>query len=358
MNLAERWEMIMRMKRSVVTGMMLAMLLGFVGLGTDTSDVAQAAPPARGVVVVANRASGNLSVIDVVTDTASTVLMPAGTNTPEPMYVVHSRTSGRVFVGDRANDRVVAFDARDWSVDGMVAAGSGVFHMWADPQDKQIWVNNDIDNTSTVFNPRTLKVLATVSMPADLVTAGGKPHDVVLDNRHAYVSLLGAQGWIVKFSKKTFQEVDRAMVGDDPHVSLTQTNGNLYVPAQGSNTVQVLDRRTLDVVTTLAVPGAHGAGMAGQQRRFYTTNLPGGGTDAIFTIDTKTNALVGSPVDAPFPVPHNIALTHQATKMYVTHSGGTADKVTVFDLTGKNRVPVYLGAVTVGLNPFGLAYVK
>ena len=59
------------------------------------------------------------------------------------------------------------------------SCGDGVFHMWSDPHDRQLWVNNDIDKTATVIDPVSLNVIATVPMPADLVADGYKPHDVV-----------------------------------------------------------------------------------------------------------------------------------------------------------------------------------
>ena len=102
------------------------------------------------------------------------------------MYVVYVAAKNQVFVGDRANDRVVVFNANDFSVEATVGTGAGVFHMWADPQNKQLWVNNDIDNTSTVIDPVTFGTLATVPMPADLVMLGAKPHDVVLNPRGTY----------------------------------------------------------------------------------------------------------------------------------------------------------------------------
>ena len=92
-------------------------------------------------------------------------------------------------------------------------------------------------------------------------------------------------------------------------------------------------------------------------RFFYTANLPGGGTDALFTIDTRRNKLVGTPTDSPFPVPHNIALTTNNKRLFLTHSGATADKVTVYKMNGGHPVPQYLDDVTVGLNPFGIALV-
>ncbi len=321
--------------------------------------------PARGRVVIANRNSGTILVIDAISnEVTGTYDLPAGPgdSAPQPMYVVYSSTKNRVFVGDRANNRVVVFSARDFSVEATVEAGAGVFHMWADPQGKQLWVNNDIANTTTVIDPNTLEVLATVATPADLVAQGGKPHDVILDSQgtYAYVTVLGlpvAFDYVVQYSTETFMEVGRAEVGKDPHLSLARQNDYLYVPSQNSNVVVVLNRETLERVDEISVPGAHGAGMTRNGKFLYTTNLPGGGKNALYTIDTRTNSVIGGPVDTPYEVPHNIALTPNNHKLFVTHSGGTADKVTIYTMSGNDPIPVLSGEVTVGLNPFGLAYV-
>lgn len=337
-----------------------ALLLGlstFLPVGTVYADGGH-----KGEVVVANRGSGSISIIDAQTDELiDTIPLPAGDNPPEPMYVVFSKKGNFVFVGDRANDRVVAFDADDYSVVDTVDAGAGVFHMWADDRDQFLWVNNDIDNTSTVIDPVTLEVITTVDMPADLLAKGYKPHDVILDPKgsFAYVTLLGGSDpndYLVQFSTDTFAEVNRAAVGKDPHVSLTRTNDLIYVPAQNSNIVSVFDRETLELVDEIAVPGAHGAGMAPNGQVFYTTNLTGGGTDGLFAIDTKTNTVIDS-ADTLYAVPHNIVVTKNK-KLFLTHSGGTSDKVTIYTVSADDPVPFLIGEVTVGLNPFGLAYVS
>ncbi len=337
----------------------------FIGLLPVGAAEAGANGPTHGKIVVANRGSGDISVIEARTGTLITTIdlpQAPGENLPEPMYVVYTRVGDQFFVGDRANDRVVAFDADDYSVIGTVPAGEGVFHMWADFRGRQLWVNNDIDNTTTVIDPSTLTVLATVPTPADLVAQGGKPHDVILDpkGRIAFVSVLGLPGendYVIQYSTATFLETGRAAVGKDPHLSVSPRNRLLYVPTQGSNAVYILNRNTMAVVDVLAVPGAHGAGMSYNGKTFYTTNLPGGGTDALFTIDTRTNAVIGEAVDSPYAVPHNIALTPFPDKLYVTHSGGTSDKVTFYNVSSSDPIPVLAGEVTVGLNPFGLSYV-
>jgi len=351
--------MLLSRRSLLVLSLLVAGLSSFAGSTTALPLAGHGSP--HGKIVVANRGSGDISVIDVETDHVRTVPMPAGTNPPEPMYVVYTRAGKHVFVGDRANDRVVAFDSRTFAVVGTVPAGAGVFHMWADPTERQLWVNNDIDNTSTVFEPRTLAVLATVPMPADLVAMGGKPHDVVLDLRFAYVTMVGFAGpndYVIKFDLHTFAEVGRAAVGKDAHVSLTLRNRKLYVPCQNSDTVYVLNRYTMGELTQLPVPGAHGAGMASNGKDFYVTNLTGGGPEGLWIIATPTDTLVGGGVDTPFATPHNIALTPGPRKLYLTHSGATSDQVSIYDITMPDAVPSHVRNVTVGTNPFGLAFVR
>jgi len=349
------------MRKTVLflAALMLA-LSAFLPVGTVYAD----GVGPQGDVVVANRGSGSISVIDARSHAVVTIPLPAGDNTPEPMYVVFSKKGNYVFVGDRANDRVVAFDADDYSVAGTIPTGAGVFHMWADDRDRFLWVNNDVDNTATVIDPVTLEVITTVEMPANLVADGSFPHDVILDpkGRFAYVTMLGGASpndYLVQFSTDTFEEVNRVEAGHDPHVSLTQNNDLIFVPAQGSSTVFVFNRNTLELVDEIAVPNAHGAGMAPNGQVFYTSNIGDGGTHGLFAIDTKTNAVLGStdtPPDNPIAVPHNIVVTKNK-KLFLTHSGGTSDTVTIYDVSAANPVPVYLDEVTVGLNPFGIGYV-
>ena len=68
----------------------------------------------------------------------------------------------------------------------------------------------------------------------------------------------------------------------------------------------------------------------------------------------KSNTVIGT-ADTPYPTPHNI--TAAGNKLYVTHSGLTADKVSIYSASRSNPVPVLIGEATVGLNPFGLGYV-
>ncbi len=339
---------------------LVAVALAVVACGDDDSTSPEVTP---GHAVIANRGSGTISVINANTLEVQNFGLPAreGDSPPEPMYVVHVATLNRVFVGDRANNRVVAFDDETFEEEGTVDAGNGVFHMWADPLGDQLWVNNDVDNTTTVIDPASLTVIATVPTPADLVAMGGKPHDVIVgpNGHYAYISVVGldSDDYVVQFDTGTFVETARATGGKDSHLSLAEQHNWLYVPSQNTGEVLVMDRSTLALSTTIEVPGAHGAGMSNSGEYFYTTNLPGGGTDGLYTIATSTNTLVGDPTDCPYAVPHNVVLSSDDRQLFVTHSGGTSDKVTVYEIDGADPTPTYVGEVTVGLNPFGLAFV-
>ena len=303
-------------------------------------------------VVVANRISGDISVINAKNNKViGTYIMP---DNGEPMYVVHVRQAGLVYVGDRANNRVVAFDEKTFAVMGTVPAGNGVFHMWASPNGKRLWVNNDIDNTTTVINPITMQVRGTAATPADLVALGGKPHDVFAgpNNKFAYVSVLGVAGandYIIKYNNQ-FQEVGRTAVGKDPHIYANRINNKLYVPCQNSNSVYVIRRGNMTVKKIIPFTGAHGIVMPRNGQYVYVADI---GNSEIGVIDTYTNTKIGNSVPAPFSTAHNLAINRKGKKLFVTHSGATANQLSIYKL---KPMPSLKTTVTVGTNPFGLAY--
>lgn len=310
-------------------------------------------------IVTANRSSGNISVIDVTTQQVFDVLLPG--IDPEPMYVFHIPATGEVAVGDRANNQVVFFDQDSYDVTGTASAGSGIFHMWANPQNTQLWVNNDIEQTISVIDPNTKQLIETVPIPSDIVSQGGIPHDVILDaDGFAYVSIFFPEtilsDQILKFSTESFAEVDRQDVGKGPHISLTDFNDLLYVPTEGSNEVAVLSRETLEpVIPALSIPGAHGAEMAFDGQTFYTTNISGGGPNGLWAIDTASNTIIGTGVDTPAPAPHNVAVTDD-NQLYISHSGATSNVVSFYQIN--DQFPTFEGTVNIGgFNPFGITYI-
>lgn len=346
-----------------LTGLVLGLttpLLALVGNVDDISSTgAQLSIDPPGGFAVCNRAEGTVSLFDARDDSlVTTFSLPAAANPAETMYPVWAPRLRRLFVGDRANDRIVAIDLDTLNAVGEVPTGAGVFHHWMDALEKQCWVVNDADATLTVFDPATLVVLATVPVPADLVQAGGFPHDVTVTpiGDAAFVSVFGLTGGdvIVRYDTGTFQESGRITVGGaSPHMTLAASKGVLYAQVQGANAVEVYDLATLAPITSIAVPNAHGGGVGRGEKYLYAVNIAGGGPDAVHTIDTTTHTLVSSPgVDTSAATPHNVASSRNGRKLYLTHSdGGT--QVTVLGV-GATGVPAVLTQVDAGANPYGI----
>ncbi len=303
-----------------------------------------AEPPPDDAVVTANRASGDISVIDGDDRSVVDYDLPGEA---EPMYVSHDGENGLVWVGDRASSTVVAVDDETFEVVASVPVADGVFHQWLDESRDQLWVAGTAGATVTVVDTSTRSATTTITIPDDLRDAGATTHDVFVDGNHAFVSLVGADdGVVLRYSTKSFELTGRIDTGGDPH--LFARAGRLFVASQEAGTVSSYVPATLRLVETVEVPAAHGIFVAGNT--VFVTNIAGGGDDALWQLDRSLD-ITAEPVDTDAPVPHNVAVTADGTA-FITHSGGASNAVSVIDPeTGAGQL------VTVGTNPFGLAVV-
>jgi len=301
-------------------------------------------------VAVANRGSGDLSVINTSTLAVRTIDLPGEA---EPMYVNHDRRNDYVYVGDRASSQLLVLDDADYSLVESIPVGDGVFHQWYDARSRQLWVVGDVAQTVSVIDSDKLAVEATIDIPAELVAQGARPHDVFVKGRRAFVSLLGFEdgsGMVLQYSTRTFEETGRIITGGDPHLFVT--GNRLYVASQDGSTVSLYNARTLRLRNTIDIPSAHGIFVAG--RDVYVTNITGGGIEAVFELTRRLNR-VTDVASTPFPVPHNLTVDRNQ-QIWVTHSGGSANQVSVIDRNGKRFGQ--LETVEVGTNPFGLGFVR
>ena len=330
----------------------LTLLLAAVLLLLSTPAQADAGGYHRGSsVVVANRGSGDVSIIDTQTLEVETVDLPGEA---EPMYVSHDDRNGRVLVGDRASSTIVALDDDSYDVVGSVAVGEGVFHQWLDVGQEQLWVVGTTAQTVSVVDSDDLELLVTMTIPAELIERGGVPHDVFVSGRHAFVSVLGlgdGSGAVIQYSTQTFEETGRIVTGGDPHLFVT--GNNLYVASQDASTVSRYQANDLTLRTSASVPAAHGIFVT-NRNEVLLTNIAGGGTDAVWELNKHLTQVVDT-ADTTVPTPHNLTVDNRR-QVFVTHSGATADQVSVIDLDRQGFGDTQL--VTVGINPFGLAFVR
>ncbi|MEQ1528265.1 MAG: hypothetical protein ABL925_03045 [Methylococcales bacterium] len=336
-----------------------------------------------GRIVVANRTSGTLSIINENTDALERNVSVAGkfSRPPEPMYVNYVAKHNRLLVNDRANKQIIAMNADTYKIINTVKTGSGAFHMWSDGVGKQTWSVNDVDKSFTIINPKTMQLIKTLPIPADLKEKGGKPHDILLDKagKWAITTIVGVGAttdpdYVVQYSTKNFKEIARQPVGKDPHVGVLNDGKLLFVPTQNASKVYVMDpNKKLQLLKTLDVPGAHGAAWMPNGKYFYTSNLPkaaldDGNKDMLWAIDAKALEIAGhtsfpsATADAGLQAAHNLTVNAAGTKLYLTHSGhepgNQVGDVTVYSISDALPVPLYTNKrIAVGLNPFGIGYI-
>jgi len=328
----------------------IAALAGLMALGAAPAASAAGHHADRGDIVVANRGSANLSVIDAATLEVTTVDLP--TSAPaEPMYVNQYDRGGVVFVGDRANDQVLVLDDDTYELIDTIAVGAGVFHQWVDGH--QLWVVGDTSDSVTVVDADTRQVMASIDIPADIVDAGGFPHDVFVSGGHAFISILGLAdgGMVLQYSTRTFEETGRVDTGGDPHLFVRA--GRLYVASQQASDVTAYAARTLRPLGDVQIPAAHGIWVT-RSGRVLVSNIAGGGIDAVTMIDRRLRHTIDA-VSTDFATPHNLAVDRFERRLFITHSGAAADQVSIVVM---NRFGFgSTETVTVGTNPFGLGLV-
>lgn len=299
------------------------------------------------ITVTADRASGSLTFIDASTNqVVETLVIPNS----EPMYVLYVEQNDMIYVGDRAQNLVHMVDGATRGVVGSISVGNGVFHMWADENGNQLWVNNDIDNTTSVIDLSSHAVVATIPLSV-------KPHDVFVraNGSKAYISAFSGDpstpDSIFVYSTTNFQRLNAAAVGKDPHLFHIKKRNRLFVPCQ-SGEVYVLNGANLNLVNTVAAPGAHGIFSSETDDLVYVTNISGA---QLYAMDNADASIIGTPTSTPLNIPHNVTVGNSGTSLYVSHSGAAANQVTVYDLDQNGGI-VHNSTLTVGTNPFGITY--
>ncbi|MEM7534674.1 MAG: hypothetical protein AAF639_21020, partial [Chloroflexota bacterium] len=314
--------------------------------------------PTGSRVAVANRGAQSVSLIDVDSEEVLQIILEDGS---EPMYVQNPLGSDELWIGDRGRNRVLVYDALRLRRIAEIPTGQGVFHMWSHPALGQMWVVNDIDKTMSVMSLADRAGVATVPIPADLAETH-KPHDITLTASHAIVSLIGGEDatndWLVKISGETYQEVARLEVPIDPHLMHWGLEGSqLYVAAQAGKVFQI-DPDSFEITAELDIPGAHGIWANEAETHLYVSNIESAdGSSSIYTIDLATFEIIGyAPADAPLPNPHNLMVSINNDKLFITHSKDS-ESTAILDLDA-NGIPTTSRVVKTGTTPFGIMLIR
>ena len=341
------------MKARNILWTLVLLITVFAGCKKDDDDNPDPGMQDMEYFLVANRGSSTVSVFDATTNekTMDITLPAAGA---DPTYLAFSEERGLFYVGDFANQQLLAYDAMDFSLKNTISIQEGAFHMWASDVADQLWVNNIVSKTTSVVDLTNHTVMETIGLPTGEISlsADAAQHDVVISENgmYAYVSILdGADvSYIVQYSTGDFSYMGHAMIGGDAH--LLAHGDKVYGLAQNGNEVTVFNQGDLSVVDNLSITGPHG--VAANQDYLFTANLP----DKSLSVISLSNYDVVNTVAADYDVPHNIVTNEAGDKLFLSHSGGSSTKVVFYEISGSNLTK--LTDADSGTNPFGVLYYK
>ena len=175
-----------------------------------------------------------------------------------------------------------------------------------DPGNKRIYVTNNADNTVSVIDTTTNKVIDTKpnTPEIDPIMVRVGPEDIVYDpvNKRMYVgnhndksvSVIDTTTNTVLDTNPNTPEIDPIMVGDGPEgIAYDPMNKRMYVTNIRDGTVSVIDTTTNTVTSNPITVGDRPIDIAYDpvSKRMYVTNI---GPDTVSLIDTVTNTVIES----------------------------------------------------------------
>uniref|UniRef100_A0A7S4PHK3 Methanethiol oxidase n=1 Tax=Paramoeba aestuarina TaxID=180227 RepID=A0A7S4PHK3_9EUKA len=380
------FRMTARMERSSLLCLGLLIAMSFLSLsvsGQNDDD------DKNDYICVCMRGNASTWIFDTSTDTAVRKINHANYDDadvlPVPMYCDYyedKKGTKILSVGDRANKVVWMLDVEDdFKVIGQLKVGVGIFHHWVSEEANQVWVVCDGitppegetplssgEVNVWVFDATSFKELEVIPFPEDLleqnINSQGTLHDVTVSPSGDFAivtttNLPGLNDYALKYSTDNFKETGRTAVGSAPHVTYLNESLPLYVISQNSllDSISLIDPKTMEIQSSIpGLQGAHmmvGPGLDGTT--YYVTNLPSGGVNGLFGFDTIRGQVDYTAVtDTVYTVPHNVAVSGDRRKLYLTHSGPNVE-VSVWDVSNVfNPRPSFLRVIIAELNPYGI----
>jgi YVTN family beta-propeller protein len=323
----------------------LAGLVATVGLLTPVvavaPDVARAASACNARAFVANSGDGNVSVIDVPTDTVVGSPFAVGGG---PSGVATSPDGQKVYVTDDGGTTMKVLDAASGSVLATVDVGGAPVALAVSPDGHTAYVTN-------FFLGTTVTVVDLDTDTADgTITVGAGPSDVAFtpDGAHAYVT--NFDGTTVSVIDTATRTVTPITVDANPISVAVSPDGSKVYVGHGApgDTVTVIDTAT-DTVSGEITVGTNVGGIA------FT---PDGsiafvavfGADVVKVIDVATATVVGDPI-AVGAGPSQVVVTSDGSRVYVSNSNSSPGTVSAIDVATRTVV----GTITVGAGPEGIA---
>jgi PGF-pre-PGF domain-containing protein len=296
------------------------LLLAFL-IFTVVSGAGAAAEPVAHYAYITNYQSGNVSIINMTTDTVTATVPVEGF----PVGVAASPDGRKVYVANSDSENVSVIDTATNTVIATVNVGSLPWGVAVNPEGSKVYVANLLSNSISIIDIATNAVTATVDV-------GNGPSGVAVNDDGTRVYVTNTHNDNVSIIDAATNTVTAVVnVGGSPHgVTVNGDGTRVYVTNRDSNSISVIDTATNDVVATLNV-GNYPEGIIANPdgTKIYVTNRD---SDTVSVIDTTTNNVTDN-----IPVgnyPEGISVTSDGTKVYVAN--WDSNTVSVIDTATNN----------------------
>ena len=282
----------------------------------------QAGTSPMGVVVtstktyVANQGSNTVTVFDRTNPTAT----PVTINVVAAPTAIALSSDGRAYVAGNGSVSVINTATNQVITTVSTNGGGQSYGIAVAPNGQRVYVTMTGTNRVAVINANTAANTYTLG---PTVAVGSTPAGIALngDGSRAYVANWNSGTVSVLDTSATTPTVIRPItVGASPFgVAVNADASRVYVSNYGSNSVSVLNpTATTPLVATIPVgTQPFGITLSPDRTVLYVAN----GNDTVSIIDTRSNAVIGTPVSidtAPEINWHSIAVSPDGRQLYVS----------------------------------------
>lgn len=295
---------------------------------------------------VSNAADGTISVIDL----DDLVEVERWTIGEEASHGLALLPDGRtLYAGTGAAGTILAVDTRDGTILSRTESGVNAHGIDGTPDGSHVFAGAGGTNDEAHLLRIDTRTGASTHVTEGLDPVGHI--DVSPDGTRLYVANLGTDSLTV-LDARTLDTIDRVAVGDGPNESRATPDGAHVVVANwNSSDVSIVDADSLQVVRTLTVgEGTHGVAVTPDGAQAWIVNRL---SNDVAVLDTRTWELVDRLEAAAYA--NHVTFTPDGALALVTNA--RANELTIFDVASRTHVAtIPVGAepheVAVGATPF------
>jgi len=318
----------------------------------------EAGSPGRELAYVTNEGSGELTVIDVASDSVVSSIAvgtrPRGLRVSEDGKTVYVALSGsprcpptmpdeecEKLKADKSKDGIGVVDVASRKVTRVLPGGSDPETFDISRDGTRLFVSNEDAHVATIVDIQSGKILATVPV-------GREPEGVELHPSGGTVWITGETDHnVTVLHTDSGRVVSKIAVGKRPRdLAFSPDGSRAYVTSEIDGTVAVVDAKSYKVTDTIKLPAGSkpmGVEFSTDGSRAYVANGRGG---TVSVIDTRSDSVVATIEDIGTR-PWGIALT-DGGKLYTAN--GPSGNVTVVD----TEKLVVLKKIPTGELPWGV----